>query len=145
VHAGVNFQDGSFVGGVEVLADYAPFSGDDAGVGGDINGLNGQFLGTLAGRVGFAADEFFFYLSGGGAVLTAEATANTPDESDNLTFLGWTAGAGAEFAVTEDVSLRADYRYYSFGQEVATFPINTYDMGFNPSFHTVSVGVSMAF
>ncbi len=143
-HLGVNFQSGSLVGGVEILADYAPFAGDDAGVGGDVNGLEGRFLGTLAGRVGFAADEFLFYLSGGGAVLAANGTA--PLDGDvGVTFFGWTVGAGAEFAVTEDVSLRADYRYYSFGQEVASFPTDTYDMGFNPSFHTVSVGVSMAF
>ncbi len=146
-HLGVNFQDGNLVGGVEVLADYAPFSGDDGGLNGDTNSLSGQFLGTLAGRIGFAADEFLFYLSGGGAVLTATAEVLDvgEEESDGLTFFGWTVGAGAEFAVTEDVSIRADYRYYSFGQQVASFPVNAYDMGFNPSFHTVSVGVSMAF
>lgn len=56
---------------------------------------------------------------------------------------GWTVGAGAEFAVTEEISLRDDYRYYSFGEQVAAF--TGYDVGFTPSFHTVSVGLSKAF
>lgn len=143
LHAGLNVQQGSFVGGVEVLADYAPISGDDNGDGGDLNGLDGQFLGTLAGRIGIATDSALFYLSGGGAVFTAEGTA--PGESVGATFLGGTVGAGVELALTEDISARLDYRYYTFGQEVVSFPGAGYDIGFTPSFHSVTAGLSLAF
>jgi outer membrane immunogenic protein len=147
VHAGVNFQSGSFVGGVEALADYAPFTGDDAGASGDINGLEGQFLGTLAGRVGFAADTLFFYLSGGGAVLTANGLVLDPGDEETVgaTFFGGTVGAGVEVAFDENVSARLDYRFYAFGQQVVTFPDGDYDIGFSPSFHTLTAGISVGF
>ena len=142
-HIGANFHSGSVAGGVEALFDYAPFSGDDGGEGGDVNGLDGQFLGTLAGRIGFASDSLFVYLSGGGAVLTAEGTA--PGETDALTFYGGTVGAGAEAALSEAISVRLDYRYYLFAQQVASFPDGGYDIGYTPSFHTVTAGLSFAF
>lgn len=144
VHAGVNLQSGSLVGGVEVLADFAPVSGDDDGAGGDLNGLEGQFLGTLAGRVGFATDSLFFYLSGGGAVFTANGTTEGDDDVP-LTFLGGTVGAGVEVAFDENISARVDYRYYAFGQQVASFVGAGYDIGYTPSFHAITAGLSIGF
>jgi outer membrane immunogenic protein len=146
-HLGVNFQDGSLVGGVEVLLDYAPFTGNDGGTGGHINQIDGQFLGTLGGRLGFAADTALFYLSGGVAVLTANGTVPTvpAQPAVGYTFLGGTLGAGVEFAFDESISARLDYRYYLFGQQTGTYTVAGYDLAFAPQFHTVSAGISFGF
>jgi outer membrane immunogenic protein len=152
-HLGVNFQDGSLVGGVEALVDWAPFSGDDADLGGDTNGIRGKFLGTLAGRIGFAADTALFYLSGGVAVLTADGVIlDIPAQAAvGYTFFGGTVGAGVEMAFDENISARLDYRYYAFGQQTGTYPLGGgglfggYDLAFAPQFHTVSAGISVGF
>lgn len=146
-HAGINFQSGSFAGGVEALIDYAPISGNDTGSDDDTNGLDVQWLGTLAGRAGFATDSVFFYLSGGAAVMSGTGTVLDPGEGEDVgyTFFGGTVGAGVEVAASEDVSLRLDYRYYAFAEQSGSFTGNNYDNYYTPTLHTITAGVSFAF
>lgn len=146
-HLGANFQHGIVVASVEALADWAPFYGDDADAGGDTNGIRGQFLGTLAGRLGIASDMALFYVSGGAAVLTAEGVVNdVPAQAPvSQTYFGGTVGAGVEVAFDENISARLDYRYYAFSQQTSTYTAAGYDLAFSPNFHTVSVGVSVGF
>jgi outer membrane immunogenic protein len=150
VHLGANVQQDSMVFGAEALLDWAPLAGDDGdpqGFGPDNNTFEGRFLGTGAVRIGFAADMVFFYLSGGGAVLTANATITDPGEEESIgyTFVGGTVGSGVEIALSEGVSVRFDYRYYHFLPSVETWPINNRDRELTPRFHTLTAGVSVGF
>lgn len=122
IAAGANFQTDAFVLGIE---------GDIAmsNIGGLIECPNPNFdcstdvnwLATLRGRAGFAADTALFYVTAGLAVADVEAlTVDTVvplDEDGTLTetYVGWAAGVGAEVAVTENISLKAEYLYVDLG------------------------------
>lgn len=84
---------------------------------------------ALRARLGYAADRFMPYLAGGLAVARyghGETQHPVTAFSTEATYLGWTAGVGLEFAATDNVIVRAEYRYSDFGsrrfENTATFP-----------------------
>ncbi|WEK52560.1 MAG: porin family protein [Candidatus Kaistia colombiensis] len=85
-------------------------------------------FGTVRGRVGYAADRFLPYLTGGLAWARAEqeisATANVQDTQFTLlsaggtkTFTGWTVGAGLEYAITTNITAKVEYLYADLGSK----------------------------
>ena len=56
---------------------------------------------------------------------------------------GWTAGVGAEYAVTNNVSVRAEYNYTDLGTDAFNTNIGTFDGGYSGS--DVKVGVNYKF
>jgi len=92
-----------------------------------------DFIPTLTGRVGFAVDQLLLYARAGVAwasssySLTGTFTGagtivpGIPFDFEGLSSrTGWTAGAGIEWAFTEDWSARLEYDYYDFGMLTAT-------------------------
>ncbi len=76
-----------------------------------------DFVGSLRGRLGYAAGPWLFYATGGLA-FSGERFLNTPadgnDEKRLLMRPGWTAGVGAEVAFAPHWSLRLEYLYSEF-------------------------------
>ena len=92
-------------------------------------------LGTVTGRVGYAVGRALFYGKGGVAfgdvTLQTKQNAgtpippsNTPVNGSSETLVGWTAGAGMEFALTNHVSAKAEYMYFDLGKEHYTVDNN---------------------
>jgi len=87
-----------------------------------------DWLATIRGRAGFTTGSLLIYGAGGLAMAHAEATVTFVDgtldtpRSDSNTHLGWVLGAGAEFKVTENMSLGAEYLHVDLGSEDYTFP-----------------------
>lgn len=142
VAAGVDLDLGNgMVAGV--VADIAWSNREDSVIAQNgPHSVNIDWQGSVRGRLGFDAGSFLPYLTAGVAI--AHGTAEYDVVSTNTHF-GWTAGAGVEVAVTEDVSLDLQYRYSKYGVEtydiVATsFP---YDVDF--STHQVTVGLNWRF
>jgi len=81
---------------------------------------------TLRGRVGLAADHALFYLTGGLAAtnLRFQQTFSeppftpTPEVASDSTRLGWTIGVGAEYAFTNNWSVKGEYLYARFQDNV---------------------------
>ena len=108
---------GGYIGGnyrfnnnlvIGVEGDYnAAFGGGWPDLGGELT----QF-GTIRGRVGYAMDRWLIYAAGGVAFSTFEpAFGNSgPDVSET----GWTLGGGAEYMITDHISLRGEYLYMQF-------------------------------
>ncbi len=119
-HLGYNFQVSQLVFGLE----------------GDINGLSYQgtnyaagFLspfttrenveGSVRGRIGYAFDRILVYGTGGVAFGNFQNTYTGIGggfDSLSSTRTGWTVGGGVEYAVTNNWSIRAEYRYTDFGR-----------------------------
>lgn len=96
----------------------------------------GDWYGTLAGRLGVTADTFnagwsnhvLLYVKGGAAVTrarSAETIVAAPPFSagpglfaGSRTIWGWVAGAGAEWAIDQHWSVKAEYEYLGFNQSV---------------------------
>lgn len=82
------------------------------------NQLN--WLGTTRARLGWASGPAFTYLTGGVAYgeLGANGTQFTGGGlfggSASTVKIGWTAGAGAEYALSDHLSLKAEYLYVDF-------------------------------
>ena len=154
VHAGYNYQIGSFVIGVE--GDVEGVFGDDddgdvvvIGPGGGVftnYGLAGNALdwqGSIRARAGFAFDRALIYATGGFAFGGVSGSFGLLDSGDdNLT--GWTLGAGIEYAFTNNLTTRLEYRYTNFDGGNNVF--NNVTLGSNDiEFHTVRAGLSYKF
>jgi outer membrane immunogenic protein len=114
---GYNFQTGSTVLGLEGDIDWAGMRGSS----GVINGVNYQdylnWISTVRGRVGIAFDRFLPYVTGGAAFGGTKDTISTPQGllNGSNTSAGWTVGAGLEYGITPNVSLKAEYLYVDLG------------------------------
>lgn len=144
LHVGANAQFDQFVIGVELAGNWIGANGRalSGGAGGEEYVIDQNWDASLVGRVGFAADRFHVYGLGGGAatsLTTNYAPSGSPDSSD--TVWGWTLGVGAEYAVTDNVSVGAEYRYtnYAVGNFVHGGPssvdLDTHAITARISFH----------
>jgi outer membrane immunogenic protein len=112
---GYNYQINRFVIGVEGDIDWASISGTTTTLACPVGGKTGDsWLSTVRGRVGYGADRFLPYLTGGAAFGNIQAT--TAGLTTTSTNAGWTVGAGLEFAITPNWSAKAEYLYVNLGK-----------------------------
>jgi outer membrane immunogenic protein len=77
-----------------------------------------KWSGSLRGRLGYAAGQFMPFVTGGLAVARYEISETVPTSySVSKTYTGWTLGAGIDYAMTDNILLRAEYRYADYGSE----------------------------
>ena len=130
--AGCNFQSGTLVYGLEGDFDYFhtdPQFNNNTNTLANGNAfaiaqsLTTNFLATVRPRIGIAADRNLAYITGGAAFTSVSYTtsyvdANTPPgtgtASASRALVGWTAGAGWEYAWTDHWTVRAEYLLASF-------------------------------
>ncbi|MBB5073418.1 outer membrane immunogenic protein [Bartonella callosciuri] len=90
-----------------------------------------KWSGATRVRIGFAAERLMPYIAGGIAYTQLQdiasititdkdtdkviASGNLSDEKN--TFVGYTLGAGVDLAMTNNVIVRAEYRYSDFGKK----------------------------
>ena len=91
---------------------------------GDALTANTQWTSTVTGRVGAAFDRLLVYGKGGLAIAReqdslTDLSLNT--SSTTLTRTGWTAGAGIEYALNRNWSVRVEYDYLGFGSKPLNF------------------------
>ncbi|MGH6923979.1 MAG: outer membrane protein [Propylenella sp.] len=135
-YAGGNWQWGQFVVGVEADLLY-PFRDGSAGGLTVEQGLNG----SLRGRAGIALDRFLAYATAGGAATQLELS--NAAGSDDAVLWGWTAGAGLEGMVRDNITARIEYRYTDYGDE--TFTPGGVPVTSDFSDHTIRGGVGFKF
>lgn len=112
-YAGANYQWGQFVVGAETDILYPFRDGSSGGLNVE-QGLNG----SMRARAGIALDRFLVYGTGGLAATDLELSNAGGSDSDVL--WGWTAGAGVEGMVTDNLTARIEYRYTDYGDETFT-------------------------
>jgi outer membrane immunogenic protein len=87
-------------------------------VGADTVKVEKTWAGTARVRAGYAFDRLMIFGTGG------LAWANFKLQDDNgavvsnrsTTRAGWTLGAGAEYAVTQNISVKGEYLYANYGR-----------------------------
>ncbi|HTH36150.1 MAG TPA: outer membrane protein [Xanthobacteraceae bacterium] len=112
---GYNYQFGQAVVGVEGDIDWA-------GISGTTNNLcplgcktSDSWLSTVRGRLGYAADRFMPFVTGGAAFGNIQAT--TPGFiGASSSQVGLTVGAGLEFAIAGNWTAKAEYLYVDLGK-----------------------------
>lgn len=111
---GYNWQTNQVVFGVETDLDWSNIDGSvRCGAGVRCNVTN-NWLGTARGRIGYAADRFMPYLTGGLAYGDVEAKA-TGFRGRSETRAGWTLGGGVEFALPARWTAKLEYLYVDLG------------------------------
>ncbi|HML07076.1 MAG TPA: outer membrane beta-barrel protein [Xanthobacteraceae bacterium] len=136
--AGCNFQSGTLVYGLEGDLDYfrsRPRFDNNTNTLADGNTfaisqlLTTNHLATMRPRIGIAADRNLAYITGGAAFTNVNYTENYVDAnvppgagaaSASRSLLGWTAGAGWEYALADHWTVRAEYLFASFPTTSAT-------------------------
>lgn len=84
-----------------------------------------DFLASITGRIGYAWHRWMLYGKGGVALVGDRY--HTDDLAGLFFFdatenrIGWTAGAGVEWAFTPEWSVRLEYDYYGFGTRSLLF------------------------
>ena len=106
---------------------------------------------ALTGRAGYAANDWLFYAKAGGAWLHVSytedliaiggPTANSQVLSDNRT--GFTAGAGIEFGLVENLSGKIEYDFYGFGSKNYNF--NFTPVSVRSNLHALTAGLNYRF
>ncbi|MBK1794301.1 porin family protein [Devosia sp. WQ 349] len=150
VTAGMNGQFEQFVLGLEGEILWSGVTGT-AGIVGltvdDILTVKSDWQGAIKARAGVAFDQVLVYAHGGIAFADYHAR-----HDDNGVFVsdyrtsrtGWTVGAGVEMAVTENVSVKAEYAYSDFGKWSGTDSLgNAHD--FTHHTHAIKAGVNFHF
>lgn len=137
VFGGFNWQNGSFVYGVEADANYSAMDGEEAGI-----DTRTKFDGSVRARAGVAVtDNLLVYGTAGGAAERQEIEVGGVEDTQSM--LGYTVGAGVDAKLTEQVFARAEYRYTDYGEE--TFNFGGGDVEFDSSNHRVTVGLGIKF
>ncbi|MBI5265195.1 MAG: porin family protein [Bradyrhizobium sp.] len=121
----------------------------------------GDWYGVIAGRLGFAADRALFYAKGG--VAFVEKNYGFADNcvvggcgggilnlGHSGTHVTWAAGAGVEYAFTNNWSLKGEYLYLATHQTYTVTGVHaagdTYTNSHtDPGVHTAKVGINYRF
>lgn len=138
---GYNWQTDNIVFGLEADLSLANISGDDDAV---LASREVNWVASARGRVGFALDSVLLYGTAGIAV--AESTGEVFEIFDETnTHVGWTVGVGAEAMVTDNVSIKAEYRYSDYGTQTYDYFGGTLPVDTSFTTHTGTIGVNYHF
>jgi outer membrane immunogenic protein len=110
---GGNYQMGAFVFGLEGDGDWTNLDGTTTTTCNFCESKS-TWLATVRGRAGWAWDRVLFYGTGGAAFGNVQAGA-IGGPFDSSTQVGWTAGAGIEYAFTPNWTAKAEYLYVNLG------------------------------
>lgn len=123
VTAGYNWQFNKIVAGVE--ADYAwadidgssPDTSDfGCGGGGTLCTSEISSIATIRGRLGYSFGRFLPYATAGVAFTRFEAAIMSGASGDKTTEADLVVGVGVEFAITQRLSVKAEYLHIDNGQ-----------------------------
>jgi outer membrane immunogenic protein len=106
---GYNLQTGAWVWGVEGDFNYSGMKDDVAGV-----DVKVPWFATLRGRIGYAGwNAWMPYITGGATYAKFEASGAGANADDSR--VGWTVGAGIEYALFNNWSVKLEYLYADLG------------------------------
>lgn len=136
VHLGYNHQfSGGFVLGAEgdinfgrqfdgqfFFGENFGFTGEDAINVNAIGEIDLDWDGSARLKAGFAFDRILPYVTGGVAFAQYDASFSDPDRTDAPRFgegslVGYTLGAGLDYAATDNVIVGAEYRFTDLGSD----------------------------
>ncbi|WP_105427927.1 outer membrane protein [Neorhizobium tomejilense] len=131
---GYNWQFSSgFVAGIEGDVNY---DWNENSYAGGID-VDTGFSGSVRGRVGYAMDRALIFAAAGWTATTAHIDGGGFDDDDMLN--GWTVGAGVDYAFTDNIFGRLEYRYNDFGNGSLA------GADFDFSQHVINVGIGVKF
>jgi outer membrane immunogenic protein len=144
---GANVQMDALVFGIVGDLAWANITGSSDEAGDDTLTTDINWLGTVRGKLGFAADMFMIYGTAGIAFAGVDTTlADIGDDAINsATRTGWVAGIGAEAMVADNVSVFGEFLYHDFGTADLSWEGESETAVTSLNVSTVKVGVNFHF
>jgi outer membrane immunogenic protein len=150
-YVGYNAQFNQIVVGIEADIEATNKSGDRtiATILGPLTAdVDNNWQGSVRARLGYAIDTFMPYITGGVAWTDFDVTTSIPgigSVDNSNTFVGWTIGAGLEYAFTPNIIGRVEYRYTDYGDNDDTLTPFGFSDNVDVKDNTVRVGVAYKF
>jgi outer membrane immunogenic protein len=143
---GYNYQGTSnLIGGIEADISFSDISGDwTTGAKGKGDPVHDtiDLSGTLRGKVGYSFGHWYPYLTGGLALAHLDRDSDADGLAGGEVLFGWTVGVGAEVAIHQRWSLKAEYLFTHYMEQGVGDPgISTFGFDVN----TVRVGLNYRF
>jgi outer membrane immunogenic protein len=117
-HVGYNYQMSQFVFGLEGDVNGLGYTGSNSSFAPALSTSTRQNIdGSIRGRLGVAWDRALVYATGGVAFADIHNSYNVAGFGTSFDSgrVGWTVGGGIEYAIDNNWSLRAEYRYTDYG------------------------------
>ena len=157
VYAGYNFDVGSnFILGIDgditynnLKDSYSEFDPAD----GITTSLDSRlrWSGAVRARAGVAFDRFMPYIAGGVAFGSVKNSISLSDgvitvgDSQSKTHTGWTIGGGVDYAATDNVILRLEYRYTDYGRKDFSGGFDGFEYESRNKFKTNEIRLGVAY
>jgi outer membrane immunogenic protein len=146
---GFNYQIDQFVFGAEGDVSGSTLKADSicAAVAGTNCRTSMDYLASLRARAGVPIDRAMPYVDGGVAFggFRFAQTAGLNQSWDNTVHIGWTVGAGVEYAFTDHLIGGIEYNYYGFPGETLSGGKNPATISPDESVSTVVAKASYKF
>ena len=97
--------------------------------------FSNPWFGTLRARIGYAINNVMLYGTGG--LAYGDLKGEFFGLSENKTLVGWTAGAGIEYAFTQNWSAKLEYLYMDLASR--TYSVTGVDNGLHSNFLRLGV------
>lgn len=117
IQLGYLWQSNALVFGIETDFSFTDASGSSYYQPSEGLSVELDWFGTVRGKVGYAIDNVLIYGTGGLAYghISADEINFGSGASTDKTKLGWTAGAGVDWAFAKNWTVGVEYRYMDFG------------------------------
>ncbi len=148
-HLGYNYQAGFFVLGAEVDVNGTGNKGGFNIATGSVSSRE-SLESSFRARAGLAFDRILVFATGGGALAGFQHTYTNPagvSEAFENSRFGWTVGGGIDYAITNNWSVGAEYRYTDFGsfRDVSIIAFPGFTERQHPKENEVLVSISYKF
>ncbi len=157
IQLGYNWQVDRYVFGIEGDLGYLGLKSDmlvgRGGTNSDFASVHYGWYGVLAGRAGYAFDTTLLYAKGGLALArisneVSDLDSGVIDATDFTSVsgvrAGWAIGAGLEYALSRQWTMKAEYLYMDFGTRTsANLDGDTYEH--DNTVHTAKLGLNYRF
>jgi outer membrane immunogenic protein len=168
----VNYDPDGFFGGVYAGYNFQMSNNVVLGVDGDLNftGIKGtndywwvgrgpvpsasaeiKYSAALRGRLGYAMDRFLPYVAGGLSMAKYDfdfiLDTGHVYYAESKSMVGWNVGLGADYAATDNIVVRAEYRHSDYGSKSFAQPdfFAIDDAHITLSSHDIRIGLAYKF
>lgn len=146
-HLGYNYQINQVVFGLEGDVEWSNVKRSHIAAAGIYHQTQIDWQASLRARLGLAVDRALIYVTGGLAYADMNYSQGNLGLAPNIAYskskFGYTVGAGVEYAFTNNITGRVEYRYTDFGRVSAANAAWTDSA--KTDAHAVRVGASYKF
>lgn len=163
LQAGYDRQFGDVVVGIEADIQLTGIGGEGSGTSGAATAdtdFGIDWYGTVRPRIGYAFDRTLVFATGGfaygsvsGTIGAVDGAGNTAEVESDTAGLGFAVGGGVEHAITDSLSVRAEYQYVRLQADGHGTLVDagggdtgaTASTSFEPDLHTARIAVNYRF